>query len=167
MKYNLIKTFLIITIIALASNCIQTKEQNRDGLKALVLNNFVNGTATDKYTNGSLVIMTRADLSNLSFTGQCFDTFTFYGIVVSPSNYYNTFPGGAGGQLNTDLKKYMLSTSNCASLGVTGTTNTFLGSSTQRPDTNQGFTFKMYTCDPNNNPCSKSVIVAGGFTPAF
>jgi hypothetical protein len=157
------KIFLIIVAATIMTGCIQTKKQDRSGLSALVLNNWSNGTATDKYTNGSLVILTRADLSNLSFTGQCFDTFTLKGATVSPSNYYNTLAGGAGGALNSDLKKYALSTSNCTTLSFTGTTNTNLGSSTQRPDPSDGFTYKMYTCDPNNNPCSKTAITASGF----
>lgn len=161
---NLIKIFIIyfLTIFSMVG-CIQSKDEDRNGLVALVTNNWVNGTATDQYTLGSLVILTRADLANLSFTGQCFDTFTVYGVPVSPSNYYNTIPGGAGGSLNTDIKKYALSTSNCTTLGVTGTTNTSYGSSYQRPQPDDGFTFKMYSCDPNNNPCSKSVITAAGF----
>lgn len=163
MNLKFSKILLIIIMMTVTIGCIKTKKQNRSGLTALVLNNWANGTATDKYTNGSLVIMSRADLSNLSFTGQCFDTFTTKGIVVSPSNYYNTIPGGAGGTLNTDLKKYALSTSNCSTLGFTGTTNTNLGSSTQRPDPSDGFTFRMFTCDPNNNPCTRTAITASGF----
>ncbi len=150
-------------VSAISVGCIKTKKQDRSGLTALVLRNWSNGTATDKYTNGSLVIISRVDLVNLSFTGQCFDTFTLNGIVVSPSNYYNTLAGGAGGALNTDLKKYALSTSNCTTLSFTGTNNTNLGSSTQRPDHSQEFNFKMYTCDPNNNPCSRTAITAAGF----
>ena len=84
-------------------------------------------------------------------------------IFTSPSNYYNTLAGGAGGALNTNVKKYALSTSNCSALSFTGTTNTNLGSSTQRPNTSDGFTFKMYTCDPNNNPCARAAITASGF----
>lgn len=163
MNKNLNRIILTLTIFTLSIGCIQTKKQNRNGLSALVLNNWANGTATDRFTNGSLVIMQRADLSNLSFTGQCFDTFTLKGVAVSPSNYYNTPAGGGGGLLNNDFKKYALSTSNCTTLGFTGTTNTNLGSSTQRPDPDQNFTFRMYTCDPNNNPCSRTAITAGGF----
>ncbi len=163
MNLKLSKILLIIIVMTVGVGCIKTKKQNRSGLTALVLNNWANGKATDKYTNGSLVIMSRADLVNQSFTGQCFDTFTTKGIVVSPSNYYNTIPGGGGGALNTDLKKYSLSTSNCSSLGFTGTTNTNLGSSSQRPDPSDEFTFKMYSCDPNNNPCTRAAITASGF----
>ncbi|MBL0266425.1 MAG: hypothetical protein IPQ05_21805 [Leptospiraceae bacterium] len=163
MKTNYKNIFLIAMILIVSVGCIQSKKKDRSGLSALVLRNWSNGTATDKYTNGSLVILSRADLSNLSFTGQCFDTFTLNGIVVSPSNYYNTVAGGAGGALNTNVKKYALSTSNCSALSFTGTTNTNLGSSTQRPNTSDGFTFKMYTCDPNNNPCARAAITASGF----
>lgn len=163
MNFKISKIIIAMILITVSVGCIKTKKENRSGLTALVLNNWANGKATDKYTNGSLVIMNRADLANQSFTGQCFDTFTVNGIVVSPSNYYNTIPGGAGGTLNTDLKKYALSTSNCSTLGFTGTTNTNLGSSTQRPNPNDEFTFKMYSCDPNNNPCTKTAITASGF----
>jgi len=163
MKGITIKIFLLIIAITITANCIKTKKQDRSGLTTLVMNNWANGTATDKYTNGSLVILTRADLSNLSFTGQCFDTFTVGGIIVSPSNYYNTPAGGGGGLFNSDYKKYALSTSNCAALSFTGTNNTNLGSSTQRPDSSQSFNFRLYSCDPNNNPCSRTAITAAGF----
>ena len=163
MRTNYIKLLLFIIAIATNVNCIQTKKQDRSGLTALVMNNWANGTATDQYTNGSLLIITRADLSNLSFTGQCFDTFTIGGIIVIPSNYYNTPAGGGGGLFNSDYKKYALSTSNCAALRFTGTNNTNLGSSTQRPDSSQSFNFRLYSCDPNNNPCSRAAITAAGF----
>ena len=142
---------------------MQTKKQNTKGLTALILNNAANGTANDKYTNGSLVDMKRADLANLSFTGVCYDTFTLNTIPVSPSNYYNTPAGGYGGQINTDLEKHTLSTSNCSSLGFSPASNTSFGSSSQRPNVNDGFTYKMYSCDPNNNPCSTTAIKAAGF----
>ncbi|MBK8396525.1 MAG: hypothetical protein IPL26_15000 [Leptospiraceae bacterium] len=157
------KIFLLTFALILTVGCIKSKKQDRSGLESLVINNILNGTASDKYNNGSLVILTRADLSNLSFTGQCFDTFTLSGVAVSPSNYYNTIAGGGGGLLNNDYKKYALSTSNCAALSFTGTTNTGFGSSSQRPNSEQDLTFKMYSCDPNNNPCSKTAITAAGF----
>lgn len=162
---KIVNFIFLITIISISlTNCIKSKTENRDGLTALVMQSMINGTANDAYTKGSLVVIERIDLVNQSFKGECYDTFTSKGGVVSPSVYYNTVPGGSGGRINTDLKKYALSTSNCAALSFTGTTNTNLGSSTQRPDSSEsGFNFKMYTCDPNNNPCQKTAIAAAGF----
>lgn len=157
------KIFLISFALFIAVGCIKTKKQDRSGLESLVLNNAANGAVNDKYTNGSLVILSRADLASQSFTGECYDTFTMYGGIISPTNYYNTIPGGGGGLLNTDLKKYAVSTSNCTALSFTGTTSTGFGSATQRPDHSQDFNFKMYSCDPNNNPCSRLAITAAGF----
>ncbi|HMV81192.1 MAG TPA: hypothetical protein PK453_14435 [Leptospiraceae bacterium] len=157
MKYTF--TIIIALTAIFFSDCTNRKPNPNTGLKTLVLNNFLNGTASDK--NKSEVILTRID--TVSYTGQCFDTFTVNGITVSPSNYYNTFPGGSGGAFNSNLKRWALSTSDCTALGFTGGTNTNFGSSTQRPDPNSGFTFKMYQCDPGNNPCSKSAITAAGF----
>ena len=70
------KIFLISFALMITVGCIKTKKQDRSGLESLVLNNAANGTLNDKYTNGSLVILTRADLGGQSFTGECFDTFT-------------------------------------------------------------------------------------------
>jgi hypothetical protein len=158
------KIFLLILILlTFRISCIQTKKQNTNGLTALILNNAANGTSSDKYNNGSLVDMKRADLANVSFTAVCYDTFTLNSITVSPSNYYNTTAGGSGGKLNSDVEKWNLSTSNCSSLGFSPANNTSFGSSSQRPNSNQEFTFKMYSCDPNNNPCSTTAIKAAGF----
>lgn len=157
------KISILLTIIFLFFNCSQSKKQDRSGLVTLVLNNWTNGTATDQYTNGSLVIFTKVDLANLTYNGQCLDTFTLYGIKASPSNYYRTVPGGAGGSLNTNIKKYALSTSSCSSLGFASSSVHTLGSSSQRPNPDMGFTFKMYSCDPNNNPCPSKGITAAGF----
>ncbi|MCW7495697.1 hypothetical protein ND860_04110 [Leptospira levettii] len=157
------KKFYIISIIVLQMYCVQSKVQNTDGMTALLLNNASNGAVSDKYNNGSLVHIKRADLVNLSFTGECYDSFTLVGIVVSPSNYYNTPQGGSGGIFNTDLEKWNLSLSNCNSLGFSPPNNANFGTSTQRPNSNQTFTFKMYSCDPNNNPCSNNAIKASGF----
>lgn len=156
---HILMIFIIFTAL-ITADCGTKKSNPNTGLRTLVLNNWMNGTATDKYK--SEVILTRADI-NTSFTGQCFDSFTVNGITVSPSNYFNTYAGGSGGAFNSNIKKWALSTSDCTSLGFTGGTNTNYGSSTQRPDSNSGFTFKMYQCDPGNNPCSKSAITAAGF----
>lgn len=152
--------FYLIFILVILFDCTQTK---KNGLSALIVNNALNGTATDKYTNESLLDLRRADLANLSFTGVCYDSFTFNTIPVSPTNYYNTPAGGYGGKINTDIEKHTLSTSNCSSLGFSPASNTSFGSSTQRPSSDTSFNYKMYSCDPNNNPCSAAAIKAAGF----
>ncbi|HMZ60674.1 MAG TPA: hypothetical protein PL048_18005 [Leptospiraceae bacterium] len=157
MKYTF--TIIIALTAILVSDCSSRKPNPNTGLRTLVLNNWLNGTATDK--NKSEIILTKIDMT--SYTGQCFDTFTLNGISISPSNYYNTFAGGSGGAFNSGLKRWALSASDCTSLGFTGGTGTNFGTAAQRPDPNSNFTFKMYTCDPSSSPCSKSAITAAGF----
>ncbi|MCB1179778.1 MAG: hypothetical protein KDK36_19530 [Leptospiraceae bacterium] len=155
--------YLLIGVIIFVVTCSQKKNnEDRSGLEQLVLNNFINGTSNDSYINGSLLILTRADLAGFSYTGQCMEDFRVNSVKVSPTNYYNTIPGGAGGSLNTDYKKYSLSTSSCSTLKFTPGSGG-LGSSSQRPNPGDGFTFDLYTCDPNNNSCDSSAIKAAGF----
>ncbi|PJZ46810.1 LA_3150 family lipoprotein [Leptospira brenneri] len=157
LKINLIIRFFMILILShFLWNC-QSKEQDREGISSLVINNLLNGVV-DK--NKSLVVMEVADLAG-SFTGTCYDTFQWNGGNVGPTAYFNTPPGGSGGALNTNIKKYAVSTSSCSELGFTSGSN--FGSTSQRPNPNDQFTFKMFSCDPNNNPCSKSAITAAGF----
>ncbi|XDD54336.1 hypothetical protein AB3N62_00555 [Leptospira sp. WS4.C2] len=157
LKINLmIRFFMILVVSIFLGNC-QSKEQNRDEISSLVINNLLNGVAD---RNKSLVVMEVADLGG-SFTGTCFDTFQLNGGNIGSTAYFNTPPGGAGGLLNTNIKKYAVSTSTCSDLGFASGTN--FGSTSQRPNPNDTFTFKMFTCDPNNNPCTRSAIAAAGF----
>ncbi|EKJ88339.1 LA_3150 family lipoprotein [Leptospira meyeri] len=156
-KSNLMIRLLIILVVShFVWNC-QSKEQNREDISSLVINNLLNGVAD---RNKSLVVMEVADLGG-SFTGTCFDTFQLNGGNIGPTAYFNTPQGGAGGLLNTNIKKYAVSTSSCSDLGFASGTN--FGSTSQRPNPNDLFTFKMFTCDPNNNPCTKAAITASGF----
>ncbi|TGL22886.1 hypothetical protein EHQ47_09040 [Leptospira bourretii] len=156
-KLNLMIRLLIILVVSnFVWNC-QSKEQNREDISSLVINNLLNGVAD---RNKSLVVMEVADLGG-SFTGTCFDTFQLNGGNTGPTAYFNTPQGGAGGLLNTNIKKYAVSTSSCSDLGFASGTN--FGSTSQRPNQNDLFTFKMFTCDPNNNPCTKAAITASGF----
>jgi hypothetical protein len=125
---------------------------------SLVINNLIDEWKSDK--NKSLIQLDVADLGG-SYTGKCFDTFQLNGGNVTPTAYYNTPAGGAGGLLNNNVRKYAVSISNCSELGFTSGTN--FGAQSQRPNSNDNFTFRMYTCDPNNNPCTKSAITAAGF----
>ncbi|TGK81970.1 hypothetical protein EHQ24_11860 [Leptospira noumeaensis] len=156
-KMNImIKLLMVLLVINLFENC-QSKEQNRDEISSLVINNLLNGVPD---RNKSLVVMEVADLGG-SYTGTCYDTFQLNGGNIGSTSYFNTPPGGAGGLLNTNVKKYAVSTSTCSDLGFTSGSN--FGSTSQRPNPNDTFTFKMYTCDPNNNPCAKAAITASGF----
>lgn len=150
------RIILTLSLSLFLLNC-QSKEQDRKGISSLIINNILNG-GVDR--NKSLVIMEVADLGG-SYTGNCYDTFQLNGGNIGPTSYFNTPPGGAGGLLNTNIKKYNVSTSSCTDLGFASGTN--FGSTSQRPNSNDGFTFKVYTCDPNNNPCSRSAITASGF----
>ncbi|MCT8334069.1 hypothetical protein NUH30_10335 [Leptospira sp. 85282-16] len=157
MKLNLMNRLLfMVFVLFLLGNC-QSKEQNRDEISSLVINNLLNNVPD---RNKSLVVMEVADLGG-SYTGTCYDTFQLNGGNIGSTAYFNTPPGGAGGTLNTDVKKYAVSTSSCSDLGFASGTN--FGSTSQRPNPNDLFTFKMFTCDPNNNPCAKSAIKAAGF----
>jgi len=148
--------YILLAITLICSNC-QSKKQDRDALTSLIINNLsTNGS--DK--NKSLIQLDVADLGG-SYTGKCFDTFQLNGGNVTPTAYYNTPAGGAGGLLNNNVRKYAVSISNCSELGFTSGTN--FGAQSQRPNPNDNFTFRMYTCDPNNNPCTKSAITAAGF----
>jgi len=156
-KINLmIRFFMILVVSIFLGNC-QSKKQNRNEISSLVINNLLNGVAD---RNKSLVVMEVADLGG-SYTGTCFDSFQLNGGNVGSTAYFNTPPGGAGGALNTNIKKYAVSTSSCSDLGFASGTN--FGSTSQRPNPDDMFTFKMFTCDPNNNPCAKSAITAAGF----
>lgn len=152
----MIRYFIILVVSIILGNC-QSKEQSREDISSLVINNLLNGVAD---RNKSLVVMEVADLGG-SFTGTCYDTFQLNGGDVGPTAYFNTAPGGAGGLLNTNIKKYAVSISSCSDLGFSSGTN--FGSTSQRPNPDDMFTFKMFTCDPNNNPCAKSAIRASGF----
>ncbi|EMY62597.1 LA_3150 family lipoprotein [Leptospira terpstrae] len=157
MNLNQMNRLLIIMIVSIFLGNCQSKEQSREDISSLVINNLLNGVAD---RNKSLVVMEVADLGG-SFTGSCYDTFQLNGGNVGPTAYFNTPPGGAGGLLNTNIKKYAVSTSSCSDLGFASGTN--FGSSSQRPNPDDVFTFKMFTCDPNNNPCARSAITAAGF----
>ncbi|MCG6151103.1 LA_3150 family lipoprotein [Leptospira bandrabouensis] len=157
MKLNQMNRLLfMVFVLFLLGNC-QSKEQNRDEISSLVINNLLNNVPD---RNKSLVVMEVADLGG-SYTGTCYDTFQLNGGNIGSTAYFNTPPGGAGGTLNTEVKKYAVSTSSCSDLGFASGTN--FGSTSQRPNPNDLFTFKMFTCDPNNNPCAKSAIKAAGF----
>ncbi|TGN05100.1 LA_3150 family lipoprotein [Leptospira bandrabouensis] len=157
MKLNQMNRLLfMVFVLFLLGNC-QSKEQNRDEISSLVIHNLLNNVPD---RNKSLVVMEVADLGG-SYTGTCYDTFQLNGGNIGSTAYFNTPPGGAGGTLNTEVKKYAVSTSSCSDLGFASGTN--FGSTSQRPNPNDLFTFKMFTCDPNNNPCAKSAIKAAGF----
>ncbi|MCW7491660.1 hypothetical protein ND861_03230 [Leptospira sp. 2 VSF19] len=157
MNLNQMKRLLfMVFVLIFVGNC-QSKEQNRDEISSLVINNLLNNVPD---RNKSLVVMEVADLGG-SYTGTCYDTFQLNGGNIDSTAYFNTPPGGAGGALNTNVKKYAVSTSSCSDLGFASGTN--FGSTSQRPNPNDLFTFKMFTCDPNNNPCTKSAIHASGF----
>ncbi len=157
MKLNQMKQLLfMVFVLFLLGNC-QSKEQNRDEISSLVIHNLLNNVPD---RNKSLVVMEVADLGG-SYTGTCYDTFQLNGGNIGSTAYFNTPPGGAGGTLNTEVKKYAVSTSSCSDLGFASGTN--FGSTSQRPNPNDLFTFKMFTCDPNNNPCAKSAIKAAGY----
>lgn len=157
MKLNQMNRLLfMVFVLFLLGNC-QSKEQNRDQISSLVINNLLNNVPD---RNKSLVVMEVADLGG-SYTGTCYDTFQLNGGNIGSTAYFNTPPGGAGGTLNTEVKKYAVSTSSCSDLGFASGTN--FGSTSQRPNPNDLFTFKMFTCDPNNNPCAKSAIKAAGY----
>ncbi|MCG6143856.1 hypothetical protein ND856_03585 [Leptospira bandrabouensis] len=157
MKLNQMNRLLfMVFVLFLLGNC-QSKEQNRDEISSLVINNLLNNVPD---RNKSLVVMEVADLGG-SYTGTCYDTFQLNGGNIGSTAYFNTPPGGAGGTLNTEVKKYAVSTSSCSDLGFASGTN--FGSTSQRPNPNDLFTFKMFTCDPNNNPCAKSAIKAAGY----
>ncbi len=135
----------------------QSKKQNRDVLVSYVINNILkNGTDL----NRSLVQMEVADLGG-SYTGKCFDTFQLNGGNVSSTSYFNTPAGGAGGLLNNNIRKYNVSTATCADLGFSNGTS--FGSQSQRPNPDDNFTFRMFSCDPNNNPCTRLAISTAGF----
>ncbi|PJZ83631.1 LA_3150 family lipoprotein [Leptospira harrisiae] len=157
LKSNLMIRLMIFLVVSHSVWNCQSKEQNREDISSLVINNLLSGVAD---RNKSLVVMEVADLGG-SFTGTCFDTFQLNGGNIGPSAYFNTPQGGAGGLLNTNIKKYAVSTSSCSDLGFASGTN--FGSTSQRPNPNDLFTFKMFTCDPNNNPCTKAAITASGF----
>lgn len=157
MKLNQMNRLLfMVFVLFLLGNC-QSKEQNRDEISSLVIHNLLNNVPD---RNKSLVVMEVADLGG-SYTGTCYDTFQLNGGNIGSTAYFNTPPGGAGGTLNTEVKKYAVSTSSCSDLGFASGTN--FGSTSQRPNPNDLFTFKMFTCDPNNNPCAKSAIKAAGY----
>lgn len=157
MKLNQMKQLLfMVFVLFLLGNC-QSKEQNRDEISSLVIHNLLNNVPD---RNKSLVVMEVAYLGG-SYTGTCYDTFQLNGGNIGSTAYFNTPPGGAGGTLNTEVKKYAVSTSSCSDLGFASGTN--FGSTSQRPNPNDLFTFKMFTCDPNNNPCAKSAIKAAGY----
>lgn len=157
MKLNQMKQLLfMVFVLFLLGNC-QSKEQNRDEISSLVIHNLLNNVPD---RNKSLVVMEVVDLGG-SYTGTCYDTFQLNGGNIGSTAYFNTPPGGAGGTLNTEVKKYAVSTSSCSDLGFASGTN--FGSTSQRPNPNDLFTFKMFTCDPNNNPCAKSAIKAAGY----
>ncbi len=157
---SIIKFTALLIITGLIA-CSNTKKNQ--GLKALVINNFLTSPSTvdpklDK--NKSMVQMEKADLAG-SYTGKCFESFHLNGAEISPTTYYNSFFGGAGGALNNNVKKSALSTSSCTTLGFT--TGTGFGAATQRPNPDTEFSYKLYLCDPNNNSCSKTAITAAGF----
>ena len=160
------KHVIIILSITFIFNCSKsnTGSDNREGLKTILLQNWLNGSVSDQYNNGSILYAKKADLVNLSYIGNCYDTFTLYSITVSPSTYYKTKAGGSSGQYNNDYEKWGISTSNCATIGFSPANNTSFGSSTQRPDPDDGFTFKRYSCDPNNNSCPSALMKALGFS---
>lgn len=153
------KKFLIqiLLFVILFSPGCQSKKQDREAITALVINNALT-SSTDK--NKSLLRLEVADLGG-SYTGRCYDTFQLYGGNVSPTTYFNTPAGSSGGALNSNVRKSAVSTSSCSDLGFTSGTN--FGSSTQRPNPDDGFTFRLYYCDPNNNPCTKAAMTASGF----
>ena len=45
------KIFLLTFALILTVGCIKSKKQDRSGLESLVINNILNGTASDKYNN--------------------------------------------------------------------------------------------------------------------
>ncbi|MCE9499488.1 MAG: hypothetical protein K8R21_03150 [Leptospira sp.] len=157
-----IEFYAIILTFHVLFQC-QSKHEDRNALAGLVMNNLASGSGSTADGFKSMIDLTRADLAKQSYTGNCFDTFQLDGVNVSPSTYYNTYYGGSGGQLNSDIRKVALSKSDCTALGFAGPSNTNYGSASQRPDPKDKFTFKQYSCDPNNNPCPKAGITATGF----